>query len=292
MLLVPSVSHAAVNWKTSAAGFLLAVVVAAPIIGNTDWSHPSVNSVCGVLAALAVAWLGLLGVDNPSTPAQAQANAEMQKKVGGLLIVCGLGLMGFGLTCLLTGCASLPEFLQDFTKLVPMYAASMGAILTAIGKMVTSTTADSALAAAQTALNTYANKALQAFQNLEAVVNEYNQEQSADGKATLLGKIEDGTQAVIDNLNPLLGDFGVPPTIIAPIAGFAQLLISEVEAWSSIIPTLKAAQTAGATAAKPITIPMSAKQFQAAHNSLVKNAKTGVPHIDAALAEHLKPIVA
>lgn len=56
------------NWKTSVAGFLVAITVLAPILQKVDWHHLNINDGIGLVGACAVALLGLYARDHNGPP--------------------------------------------------------------------------------------------------------------------------------------------------------------------------------------------------------------------------------
>ena len=180
-----------------------------------------------------------------------------------------LGMMGFMLTAILfmTGCAGLPVWLTDAENFLPIALASISSILTAIGVI----SGNPVLATAAGLITTIVNDVMKGINDLQAMVNEYK----ASPNVTLLSSIEAGAQAVIDNIQKLLGDFGLPAELSAPFVSLAQLILTQFEAWVGVLPTLKLAYqdhdvaAVKAAAASLTSIPLTADQFKEAFNNIV-----------------------
>jgi hypothetical protein len=149
------------------------------------------------------------------------------------MTTCGLALIALAACLYLTACASLAAWLSDANAMLPVFLASAGSILTAIGAL----TGNPALAAAAATLAKIGTEVKAGIATVQAMISEYESNPST----TLLGQIEETVQAVTDNISALLGDFGLPTEVSAPFVALAQLLLSQFEAWAALIPALKAA---------------------------------------------------
>jgi hypothetical protein len=277
-LILSTIDHIITNWRTSLAGVLIAVATVLDVLQQSGVTGKSIGTTTyvGLGIALSAALLGLLARDpKPSS-------SPVVKLLAYAAVVAGYGMIGLLVTMSVSGCAGLPQWISSFEQLVPAMAASIASVVTAVGAL----TGDPALSAAGTAISLIATKVENGLKDLQQLVDQYQSAQDADTKHDLLSKIEDAAKVVISDLNQLGGDFGVPAAVTAPIAALASLVLSQLQAWLSIIPTLKA--STGQQASTAIAIPMSAKQFKEAHNAVVANAKTGSEGVDAIFGENLK----
>lgn len=168
------------------------------------------------------------------------------------------------------GCA-LPTWIQDAQSILPQ----VGEAITAILGIVSLFTGAALSASEVNAINTVFTAVQNALGDLSAMVKEYQSTPSA----TLLASIETGAQAVIDNLTQFLADIKITDAALQQkIVAFANLVLSQIKAWASILPALKAAPGQSIN----LTVPMSKKEFAAAFNALLE--PTGDPAVDGALA--------
>ncbi|HZP06808.1 MAG TPA: hypothetical protein VFB43_18050 [Terracidiphilus sp.] len=183
----------------------------------------------------------------------------------------GLALLGLAATVCMTGCAGLPQWLADANNLLPLFVASAGSILTAIGVL----SGNPALATGASTIAGIATEVEDSIKDVQAMVAAYQ----ANPGTTTLEKVESAAQAVITSLQKLLGDFGMPADSVAPFQSLAQLLLTQFEAWVSTIQSIKtatenstglhAALLAHAAVAKLPQVPMDAAHYKQAVNGLV-----------------------
>lgn len=198
--------------------------------------------------------------------------------------IIGLFLLAIGMTTMLTGCAGLPAWLTSADQLLPLIATTFGTILSGIAAALGG---NPALAAAAALITKLASTGEAAIKDIEAMVAEYK----ANPEPTLLTKIEEAAQAAIDNIKQLLTDVGLPAGIASVVQNLSQLILSQLEAWTKILPVLKIAETKGvmharaALAAIPTAEhPVTAKAYAEKVNAILATS-TGDTKIDAALAK-------
>jgi hypothetical protein len=185
--------------------------------------------------------------------------------------LAGLALLAFSACLYLCACAGLPTWLADAQNLLPLFTASAGSILSALGLL----TANPVYAAAGAALSKIATEIENGIATVQAMVAAYK----ADPGDTTLQNVENATQSVITNIQALLGDFGLPSSAAAPYVALAQLLLTQFETWAAAITSIKTAVASSTgihaaiavheAAAKVMTAPMTAAEYQAAANAIV-----------------------
>lgn len=170
------------------------------------------------------------------------------------------------------GCGPL-TWLSDALQILPIAGSMLSGVLTLIGAL-TGSTLETAIAAA---VSSVIQKAIAGITDLQTIVNEYK----ANPSTTLLASIEEGTQAVIDNITQLLSDTGITDAATQKkVTDILNLFLSDVKAFASMLPGLKASAGQQLT----ITVPMTSKQSKEAYN-LILTTPTGSPSVDAALAK-------
>lgn len=174
--------------------------------------------------------------------------------------------------CLLTSACALPTWLSDANSIIPMLVTSAGSVLSLIAGL----TGNAALAAAIAALTTWANKIEAGLANIETLIANYQ----ANPSDTLLENIEAAAQAVISDIPTFAQVEGLPAALATTIQSFAQLILTQLEAWTSLIPTLKASVMEGEQIT--VIVPFTKADYKAQWNALL-NHSTGDPTIDAAL---------
>ena len=188
------------------------------------------------------------------------------------LLVGALGLLGSG-CLLLTGCM-VPTWLTDATTMMPVLVSAAGSVLS----FVLGLTGNVVAAGVVTAITDWANKISAGLANVESLVEQYN---TTPGES-LLAEIESAAQLVVSDISTFDSILGVPAAVSTPIQKMAQLILTQLEAWSSLLPALKAAPAAPGTN-MTIIVPFSKTGFKAAFNDVLDEA-TGNNDVDAALA--------
>jgi len=186
-----------------------------------------------------------------------------------LMLVSTLFLAGQ----LLCACG-VPTWLTDAQNILALATSSAGAILGFFGTL----SGNPALAAAAALLTGIFTDIEKGITDVETLVSEYNENPSD----TLLQNIEAGAQLVITNLKKVLTDAfpEVPAALVTKVQAVAQLLLTQFEAWSSLIPAAKAALTAGSQIT--ISVPYTSKAYKKLFNDTFATP-TGDAAIDEAL---------
>jgi hypothetical protein len=146
----------------------------------------------------------------------------------------GLCLVAFGLTLCVTGCAA-PTWLTDAQSII----GQVGVSIATIGSFIASLTGNAALAAVLAEVSTWITEVENGITDLESLISQY----TSTPNSTLLTQIEAALTDVQTNLQKDFSNLGIPASILAVIAGIAALALSQLEAWGSLIPGLKAADT-------------------------------------------------
>lgn len=181
-----------------------------------------------------------------------------------LSIICATIYMG--------GCGPL-TWLSDALQILPIAGSMLASVLTLIGAL-TGSTVETAIAAKVSAI---ISKAMAGITDLETIINEYK----ANPSTTLLGSIEEGTQAVIDKITQLLTDTGITDAATqSKVTAILNLFLTEVKAFATLLPALNVSSGQTLT----VTVPMTSKQAKAAFNTIIATP-TGSPAVDAALAK-------
>jgi hypothetical protein len=122
--------------------------------------------------------------------------------------------------------------------------------------------------------------------DIEKLINDYK----ASPSDSLLTQIEALAQDIQSNLNTILSNTGLPAALQATIGAWANLALSQLEAWLAVLPSLKAAVVAQNvhTMAKPADDRiMSAAALRDSFNAIL-DKKTGDAVVDAALAKAVR----
>jgi hypothetical protein len=178
----------------------------------------------------------------------------------------GLALVAMAACMFLTACAGLAAWLSEANAMLPVFLASAGSILTAVGQL----SGNPALAAAAANLAKIGTEVQNGIKTVQAMVAEYE----AHPEPTLLTQIEEAVQSVNNNIGALLGDFGLPTEVSAPFVALAQLLLSQFETWAALIPALKAAVAKDVVGAKLAVsnlkaMPITADEYKSQWNAIV-----------------------
>lgn len=165
----------------------------------------------------------------------------------------------------LAGCGPL-TWLTDATQILPLAGTMLTGILTLLGHLGLAGT-----------IATVITGVVKDIQDVEAIVAEYKQNPST----TLLGSIEAGTKAVVDNITQLLNDTGITNSALQTVVvKILTLFLTDLTSFQSMLPALRA--TAGETLT--IIVPLTTKESKAAYNSII-STPTGDPSVDAALSK-------
>jgi hypothetical protein len=178
------------------------------------------------------------------------------------------------LAFLCSGCGAL-TWLTDAGNILPIVGTMITGILTLVGGL-TGATLPAAIA---TIVVGVISAALKGVADIEAMVNEYKQNPSP----TLLGSIEAGVKAVTDNINQFLTDTlgTIANTALqGKLKAILALVLTEIEAFASLLPALKVKAGQNLT----VTVPMTSKESKAAYNAII-TAPTGDHAVDAMLAK-------
>lgn len=136
------------------------------------------------------------------------------------------------------------------------------------------------------------NVALQEVTEIQTLVSQYQTSPSE----TLLQKIEASIQLVVTNLQPLLSPVGVPAAAATKIQQIAQAILTQLEAWAALIPSLKVATSSAGAATTTISaahverlataksLPLNSGDFKAKVNAIIEKP-TGDAAVDAAFAK-------
>jgi len=173
---------------------------------------------------------------------------------------------------LITGCA-VPTWLTDATNLLPVLISGAASLLSFIAAISGQTIPAAALAE----ITTIANDVETELKVVEELIGEYN----TTPNETVLQKIDAAAKLVVANLSKLLAVDGLPDAVNSKVQSIAQLLLTQFEAWLSLLPAVNAA-TAVAGARITITIPSTKKDLKSQFNAIL-DAPTGDAAVDAAL---------
>ena len=188
-------------------------------------------------------------------------------------------------TCLIVGCG-LPTWLADANSILPVAVQSILGILSLVAALSGKTLSASEV----TTITNFGTSVQNAIKDIEAMVEDYQQQSST----TLLGEIEAAVTALQSQLTQFLTDVHVTdPSTQAKISAIVNLVLTQIEAWASIIPALKATATATVTPAGvavtrvpeivPLKVPLTKQAFKQAYNAVL-NTPTGNADVDAACA--------
>jgi len=178
---------------------------------------------------------------------------------------------------LVTGCIA-PTWLTDAEALMPVLIASGTSILSFIGVVSGNPEIGAALAVAMPIIK----DVLAGLKDLDAMIREYK----GTKDDSIMTKIEDTAAVVRDNLSKLLADVGLPAVLAAKLSQWAELVISQLDAWLEILPAIKTGVETKTIAHMPKPASdkvMRADDLKNAFNNLL-DQPTGDPTIDDALA--------
>lgn len=180
-------------------------------------------------------------------------------------------LLFVGIVCMaMAGCGA-PVWLTDASSIIGL----VGASVTSIGSFVAGLTGNVALSAALAVIGTWITKIQTGIGDIEALVTSYN----ASPNPTVLADIEAALDDVSTNLATDFSNLGLPTSILSVIEGFAGLVSSQLKAWGSLIPAVKATSMQEIK----LTVPYTHKEFAAAFDKLFE--PTGDAEVDAIKAK-------
>lgn len=188
----------------------------------------------------------------------------------------------------LAGCG-LATWLADANSILPVIANSVVSLLSLIalirGGAVSAAEADT--------VTTWATSAENAITAIQTMVEDYQQQAST----TLLGDIQAAVKAFTDDATKFLSALHVvDPASQAKIEDIVQLILSQVQAWATVIPALTATSTAAvnnvASTARvfvrattvQLTVPLTKKAYKQAFDQIL-STPSGSAEVDAALAK-------
>jgi hypothetical protein len=184
-----------------------------------------------------------------------------------LALVLTIGLF----TLAMSGCG-VPTWLSDAQNIV----ALVGTSITAIGSFLAGLTGNAALAAGLAVLSTWITKVEQGVSDIETLVTQYN----ASPTPTLLSDIEAALIDVETNIQQDFSNLGLPTSILSVVTGIAALALSQLEAWGSLLPAIKA----GAMATFIVKTPYTKAEYKELINKIL-STPTGDAEVDVALAK-------
>ena len=187
----------------------------------------------------------------------------------------------FAVCMVVTGCAA-PAWLTDAESLIPILGASITSVLSFIAAM----TGNAGLSSVLNAISTVITDVGNGLTELQSLITQYKSNPSE----TTLQKIEDVANLISTNLNQILTATGLPAAVASKIQSWAQLVLTQLEAWLAVLPSLKVAAAAKSERVL-MSIPapandkiMSAAALKGAINE-IWTTPTGDPTVDAALVK-------
>jgi hypothetical protein len=195
-----------------------------------------------------------------------------------LLVRHNRSLLRFGLfTVLITACVVLsacaaPTWLTDAGSVIAM----VGASFTSIASLIAGLTGNVALAAALATVSAWITKIQTGLSDIEELVSQYNEA----ANPTILSDIEAGLADVQANIAQDFSNLGLPAGVLSIISQISAVALSQLEAWGSLIPAIKAAAMTKMT----ITTLYTKAEYKAKVNAIL-STPTGDVQTDAALAK-------
>ena len=175
---------------------------------------------------------------------------------------------------LVSGCA-VPTWLTDAQSIT----ALVGTSITSIGSFIAGLTGNVALAAGLAIVSTWITKVETGLSDIETLVSQYN----SAPNPTLLSDIESALQDVETNIQQDFSNLGLPASVLSVISGITALALSQLEAWGTMIPAVKAS----AMTVMTLKVPYTKAEYKAAVNKILATP-TGDAEVDAALAKARK----
>lgn len=177
-------------------------------------------------------------------------------------------------TMAIAGCG-VPTWLTDAQNIV----ALVGTSITAIGSFIAGLTGNAAMAAGLAVLTTWITKVEQGISDIETLVSQYNSAPTP----TLLADIESALTDVETNIQQDFNNLGLPASVLSVVAGIAALALSQLEAWGSLLPAVKA----GAMTSFIVKTPYTKAEYKQLINKIL-STPTGDAEVDVALAKAKK----
>lgn len=171
----------------------------------------------------------------------------------------------------LSGCGA-PTWLTDAGTIITLAGSSITAILSFIAGL----TGNTALATALAAVSAIFTKVETGISDLETLVDQYN----AAPDPTVLANIEAALVDIEANLVTDFGNLGLPASILSVIQGIAGLVLSQLQAWGTLITGIKSS----AMSTFIIKTPYTKAEFKKLVNDYLSRP-TGDPEVDAVLAK-------
>lgn len=230
--------------------------------GALTGSKPSVNPIAAVkLIGFFAAGLGMLA------------------RCHRVLMLIALFTGAFACCCLMTGCEEL-TWLNDALNLMPVLVASAASIVSVLAAL----TGNAVPAAVLAEISAWSTKVEAGLKNIEALVAQYK---TTPGES-LLAEIEAAAQLSVSDISSFSTIVGVPAALAAKLQSVAQLILTQLEAWLSLLPVFKATATAN-TATSPTPVPAFAapvthKAFSSLFNATLQ-MPTGDDDVDQATAK-------
>lgn len=184
-----------------------------------------------------------------------------------LALVLTLGVV----TMAMSGCG-VPPWLSDAGSIIGL----VGTSITTIGSFIAALTGNAALAAGLAVVSDWISKVEVGISDVEELVNQYN----AAPTPGLLANIEAALSDVEANLVQDFSNLGLPTSFLTVVSGIAALALSQLQAWGSLIPALKANALESFTVKRPY----SKAEYRDLVNKLLATP-TGDTTVDAALAK-------
>ena len=182
--------------------------------------------------------------------------------------------------CLLASACNAPAWLTDAEALIPILGSSVTSVLSFIAAL----TGNAGLSTLLNQISTIITDVGNGLTELESLITQYK----SSPTDTLLQQIEQIANLVSTNLNQILAATGLPASIEGKIQAWAQLALSQLEAWLGILPTLKVAVTSPkklAAMARPADDRlMTSAQLKEAFNTIL-DTPTGDASVDQALRQ-------
>ena len=172
-----------------------------------------------------------------------------------------------------TACA-IPTWLQDANSIIPMLVASATSILSFIAALTGNAVAAEVLAA----ISAWSTKVDAGLKNIEDLISQYNE----NPNDTLLQNIEGEAQVVVSDIGTFSSIVDVPTAISTKIQAVAQLILTQLIAWMSLLPAAKKSLAAGTVVT--FIVPFDSKSFKSQVNA-VWALPTGDAAVDKAAAK-------
>lgn len=189
-----------------------------------------------------------------------------------LLVLIGIASGSLAFCLLATGCVA-PIWLVDAEGVAAVLVASA----TSIGSFVAGLTGNTIAADVLAAISTWASKVEAGLKNVQSLIQNYK----VSPNESLLQEIDQATQTIVADIPALASIGNVPAAVSAKLEAWGQLVLSQLQSITSVLPLAAARPAPGSVVA--VTIPLPTASIKAAHNSLL-TAATGDADVDTAAA--------